>query len=266
MIARPSAKNCPSDNLPAVLVPSIVSDPLIPSGPPQLNCSECSLVDSKLRVVTDCPSSVTGLESSGTLAILSPDSDSGSNGSATGFKVEAPAPLDQISEMVESFVDGCNPAYSGMGAGPLYADSSGAIGISHADAVAPEAVESVPGVYCGNLEEITSPESTLQIPVPQPAVNASDEEVDSEKQPGPGLAIVTDSVGHALEVCWRQTGLLLCQGQCSFLVSTVAAVKWPLSINRDGLELASVPHVLGLPAHCCAPCVCALVPVLDGQF
>ncbi|GMH32006.1 hypothetical protein Nepgr_033850 [Nepenthes gracilis] len=166
--------------LPAVLVPSIVSDPLIPSGPPQLNCSECSLVDSKLMVVIDCPSSedqptathnvfllmvlvvwllshmllaelgsvsagadeqptathyafllmvlidcpssVTGLESSGTPAILRPDSDSGSNGSATGFKVEAPAPLDQFSKKVECFVDGCNSACSGMGAGPLYAD------------------------------------------------------------------------------------------------------------------------------------------------
>ncbi|GMH25424.1 hypothetical protein Nepgr_027267 [Nepenthes gracilis] len=161
-----------------------------------------------------------------------------------------------------------------MGVGPLYADSSGAIGISHADAVAPEAVECVPGVYCVNLEENTLPESTLQIPVPQPTVNASDEEVDSDKQPGAGcvvlcsglnfgqswwcplhllmeyvsgLAIVTDGVGHALEVCWRQTGLLLFQGQCSLFVSTDAAVKWSLSINHDGLELASVPGLCYLP-------------------
>ncbi|GMH19839.1 hypothetical protein Nepgr_021680 [Nepenthes gracilis] len=63
-----------------------------------------------------------------------------------------------------------------------------------------------------------------------------------------GLAIVTNGEGHALEVCWRQTGMLLCQGQRSLLVSTVAAVKWSLSINHDGLELASVSRVLGLPA------------------
>ncbi|GMH15618.1 hypothetical protein Nepgr_017459 [Nepenthes gracilis] len=66
-----SVKYCPSDQLPAVLVPSIVNDPLIPSGPPRLSRSECSLVDPKLKVVIDCPSSVTGLESSGTPAILS---------------------------------------------------------------------------------------------------------------------------------------------------------------------------------------------------
>ncbi|GMH19838.1 hypothetical protein Nepgr_021679 [Nepenthes gracilis] len=211
-----SVKNCPFDQLPAVLVPSIVSDPLIPSGPPQLNCSECSLVDSKLKVVIDCPSSVTGLESSGTPAILRPDSNSGSNGSATGFKVEAPAPLDQFKEKVECFVDGCNSAYSGMGAGPLYADSSGANGISHADAVVPETtkfgcctsnatvnssalwVQLVAGPALLTCLTCTYDAVLADIHVPQPAVNVSDEGVDSEMQPGAGYGAtgLLLSAGH----------------------------------------------------------------------
>ncbi|GMH04864.1 hypothetical protein Nepgr_006704 [Nepenthes gracilis] len=73
---------------------------------------------------------------------------------------------------------------------------------------------------------------------------------------GSGLAIVTDDEGHALEVCWWQIGMLLCQGQCSLLVSTDAAVKWSLSIYHDGLELASVCEDdaagLGAGASCCS--------------
>ncbi|GMH28229.1 hypothetical protein Nepgr_030072 [Nepenthes gracilis] len=47
----------------------------------------------------DCVHSVTDKK-------LRPDSDSGSDGSATGFKVEASALPDQFSEEVERFVDG----------------------------------------------------------------------------------------------------------------------------------------------------------------
>ncbi|GMG99211.1 hypothetical protein Nepgr_001051 [Nepenthes gracilis] len=72
-----SVQSSPPDQLPADLDPCKVNDPLIPSGPPCLsdplreNCSESTLVASKLKEETVCFFSVTGLKSSGTPAILS---------------------------------------------------------------------------------------------------------------------------------------------------------------------------------------------------
>ncbi|GMH28228.1 hypothetical protein Nepgr_030071 [Nepenthes gracilis] len=72
-----------------------------------------------------------------------------------------------------------------MVAGPQSADSSGAHGILNADDMLPDAVVCVPGVCYVDLEENTLSDSKLQIPVPQPAVSASDEScvVDSALQP-----------------------------------------------------------------------------------
>ncbi|GMH04923.1 hypothetical protein Nepgr_006763 [Nepenthes gracilis] len=51
-----------------------------------------------------------------------------------------------------------------------------------------------------------------------------------------GLAFAADVEGQALALCWRQFGELLCQGQCSSLVSTDADAEWSLTSNRYGLQ------------------------------